>query len=319
MQTSKLHKVAAVIWWVGIIYRYISHYIVYNIIYLPLSYNVYNVGASCPRSGWTQCCRPRPGGVWGAWAQALQVHRHVRRQGQDLDQRGHPLQGQGIIWDLQLTILTSFVAQGPAETAAEDCKGAVMAAKKVFVHAEPKTIGYQFATEKVLAGTSQEFRREELRSLTDPEIREKLEAELGKLPPSIQVVFANKQCQACGQVGSQQFKLNIQESTFPDWRSPADGWHLPPHIEERPHWEAQAEILQSPGSRPTSPSWSRSIFRQLQRWVWVPWVLLVSVSQPFSPQSLFSLGFLSSWGRVLLWLHIGWYWHIISIIITIII
>ena len=88
-----------------------------------------------------------------------------------------------------------------------------MAAKKVFVHAEPKTIGYQFATEKVLAGTSEELRREELRSLTDPEIREKLEAELGKLPPSIQVVFANKQCQACGQVGSQQFKLNIQEST----------------------------------------------------------------------------------------------------------
>ena len=98
-----------------------------------------------------------------------------------------------------------------------------MAAKKVFVHAEPKTIGYQFATEKVLAGTSQEFRREELRSLTDPEIREKLEAELGKLPPSIQVVFANKQCQACGQVASQDLKLNIQESTFPDWRSPSDG------------------------------------------------------------------------------------------------
>merc|ERR1719273_10738 len=105
---------------------------------------------------------------------------------------------KGNIWS---NVVILCKGKGPAETAAEDCKGAVMAAKKVFVHAEPKTIGYQFATERVLAGASQEFRREELRSLTDPEIREKLEAELGKLPPSIQVVFANKQCQACGQTG----------------------------------------------------------------------------------------------------------------------
>ena len=75
-----------------------------------------------------------------------------------------------------------------------------MAAKKVNVHAEPRTVGYQFATAKVLAGASEEFRREELRSLTDPEIRDKLEAELASLPSSIQVVFANKRCQACGQV-----------------------------------------------------------------------------------------------------------------------
>ena len=97
-------------------------------------------------------------------------------------------------------ISVNFVAQGPAESAAEDCKGAVMAAKKANVHAEPRTVGYQFATAKVLAGASEEFRREELRSLTDPEIRDKLEAELSSLPPSIQVVFANKRCQACGQV-----------------------------------------------------------------------------------------------------------------------
>ena len=94
----------------------------------------------------------------------------------------------------------SLVGQGPGESSAEDCKGAVMAAKKVNVHAEPRTVGYQFATAKVLAGASEEFRREELRSLTDPEIREKLEAELDSLPSSIQVVFANKRCQACGQV-----------------------------------------------------------------------------------------------------------------------
>ena len=47
----------------------------------------------------------------------------------------------------------------------------------------------QFATAKVLAGASLEFRLEELRSLTDPEIRDKLEAELSRLPPSIQVVI----------------------------------------------------------------------------------------------------------------------------------
>ena len=43
-----------------------------------------------------------------------------------------------------------FFSQGPAESAAEDCKGAVMAAKKANVHAEPRTVGYQFATAKVL-------------------------------------------------------------------------------------------------------------------------------------------------------------------------
>jgi len=105
---------------------------------------------------------------------------------------------KGRIWS---NVVILCKGKGPGESPAEDCKGAVMAAKKVNVHAEPRTVGYQFATAKVLAGASEEFRREELRSLTDPEIRDKLEAELSSLPSSIQVVFANKRCQACGQTG----------------------------------------------------------------------------------------------------------------------
>ena len=56
---------------------------------------------------------------------------------------------------------------------------------QVFVHAEPRTLGYQFATAKVLAGATEEFRKEELRSLTDPEIREVLESEFSSLPPRL--------------------------------------------------------------------------------------------------------------------------------------
>ena len=50
-----------------------------------------------------------------------------------------------------------IVGQGPGESAAEDCKGAVMAAKKVNVHAEPRTVGYQFATAKVLWQACSDF------------------------------------------------------------------------------------------------------------------------------------------------------------------
>ena len=53
------------------------------------------------------------------------------------------------------------------------------------MHAEPRTVGYQFATSKVLAGATDEFRKEELRSLTDPEIREVLESEFSSLPPRL--------------------------------------------------------------------------------------------------------------------------------------
>jgi len=143
MQTSKLHKVAAVVW----------------------------------------CVLPQ-----------IRMDSVLQAQARFIDM----FTDKGRIWS---NVIILCKGKGPAESAAEDCKGAVMAAKKANVHAEPRTVGYQFATAKVLAGASEEFRREELRSLTDPEIREKLEAELSSLPPSIQVVFANKRCQACGQTG----------------------------------------------------------------------------------------------------------------------
>lgn len=143
MQTSKLHKVAAVVW----------------------------------------CVLPQ-----------IRMDSVLQAQARFIDM----FTDKGRIWS---NVIILCKGKGPGESSAEDCKGAVMAAKKVNVHAEPRTLGYQFATAKVLAGASEEFRREELRSLTDPEIREKLEVELGSLPESIQVVFANKRCQACGQTG----------------------------------------------------------------------------------------------------------------------
>merc|ERR1712059_65568 len=79
--------------------------------------------------------------------------------------------------------------------------GAVMAAKKVYVHAEPQTLGYEFARQEVIEGTTETLRKNTLRMLTESEIRTELESALAALPPSLQVVFANKQCRACGQTG----------------------------------------------------------------------------------------------------------------------
>ena len=75
-----------------------------------------------------------------------------------------------------------------------------MAAKKVYVHANPLSIGYEFVSDDVLEGTTEKLRKESLRMLTDDEIRTELEEVFSKLPPCVQVVFANQRCQACGQV-----------------------------------------------------------------------------------------------------------------------
>jgi len=88
-----------------------------------------------------------------------------------------------------------------AKTAFEDCQGARMAAKKVYVHADPKCLGYEFATDEVLEGTSEKLRKETLRILTKDEVRTQLENTFQLLPPCVQVVFSNQKCQACGQTG----------------------------------------------------------------------------------------------------------------------
>ena len=96
-----------------------------------------------------------------------------------------------------------IVAKGGKE-ADEDCLGAKMAAKKTYVHAEPKTLAYEFCTPDVLAGTSKELRTNSLKMLTDDEIREQLETEIEKLGKDpVQVVFANQRCEDCGQVRKQ--------------------------------------------------------------------------------------------------------------------
>ena len=75
-----------------------------------------------------------------------------------------------------------------------------MAAKKVYIHADPKCLGYEFASDEVLEGTSEKLRKETLRMLTKDEVRIQLENTFQLLPSCVQVVFSNQKCQACGQV-----------------------------------------------------------------------------------------------------------------------
>ena len=75
-----------------------------------------------------------------------------------------------------------------------------MAAKKTFVHADPKCLGHEFVTDEILQGVSEKIRKESLRMLTKDEIRIELEISFANLPPCVQVVFFNQKCIACGQV-----------------------------------------------------------------------------------------------------------------------
>ena len=75
-----------------------------------------------------------------------------------------------------------------------------MAAKNVYTFAEPKCLGYEFASDEVLEGATEKLRKESLRMLTKEEIRTELEKVFSSLPPCVQVVFSNQRCRACGQV-----------------------------------------------------------------------------------------------------------------------
>jgi hypothetical protein len=75
-----------------------------------------------------------------------------------------------------------------------------MAAKNAYVHADPKCLGYEFASDEVIEGTTEKLRKESLRMLTKIEIKIELEKTFEDLPQCVQVVFSNQKCQACGQV-----------------------------------------------------------------------------------------------------------------------
>ena len=79
-----------------------------------------------------------------------------------------------------------------------------MAAKRKNVHAKPLSIRWEFATPEILAGCSEQLRKDTLRMLTYDEIRAELEEVFSRLPPRVQVVFATKKCTACGQVWTQK-------------------------------------------------------------------------------------------------------------------
>jgi len=104
---------------------------------------------------------------------------------------------KGRIWNNVVIICKGKLSKNQAE----DCQGARMAAKKAYIHANPVSLGYEFVSDDVLEGTTEKLRKETLRMLTDNEIRNELEEVFSKLPECVQVVFANQQCQACGQTG----------------------------------------------------------------------------------------------------------------------
>lgn len=119
---------------------------------------------------------------------------------------------KGKIWSNVLILCKGKLSQ----KASEDCQGAVTAAKKVYVHAAPHTMGYQFADPEVVKETTETLRRDNLRMLTEDEIRAQLEAKLAAMPPCLQVVFANQQCRACGQTGDPRLMEDIchRKKTF---------------------------------------------------------------------------------------------------------
>ena len=84
--------------------------------------------------------------------------------------------------------------------AANDCLGAVSAAKKMFGRADPKILSYEFCSPEVLEQTPKDLRINKLRMLTDEEIRSEIENTLEEIGDPIQVVFANQRCEDCGQV-----------------------------------------------------------------------------------------------------------------------
>jgi len=104
---------------------------------------------------------------------------------------------KGRIWSNVIIVCKGKLAK----TAFEDCQGARMAAKKSYMHADPKCLGYEFATDEVLEGASEKLRKENLRMLTKDEIRTELEEAFTGLPDCVQVVFSNQRCRACGQTG----------------------------------------------------------------------------------------------------------------------
>ena len=86
------------------------------------------------------------------------------------------------------------------KTAKEDCIGAEMAAKEVCETACPRSLGYKIADVEDLEDLSPDARKKR-RILTEAEALRELEQELSKLPDPVQVVFQNKKCRDCGQVG----------------------------------------------------------------------------------------------------------------------
>lgn len=103
----------------------------------------------------------------------------------------------GAIWDNVVIVCKGKLAADLAT----DVQGAMMAAKPHNVHAQPLALRYEFATEEVVAGTTEALRKDVLCQLTHDEVRQELEAVLARLPAPMRVVFSQQMCLACGQEG----------------------------------------------------------------------------------------------------------------------
>jgi energy-coupling factor transporter ATP-binding protein EcfA2 len=106
---------------------------------------------------------------------------------------------KGLIWSNVL-----IISKGRCSTIEKDCLGPVSAAKEVCLSAAPRQVGYISGTQDTidaLGPIGDEIRKKNLRELMPDEIRKKLEEELAAMPPSVQVVFANKRCRTCAQTG----------------------------------------------------------------------------------------------------------------------
>ena len=117
-----------------------------------------------------------------------------------------------------------------------------MAAKNAYVLADPKCLGYEFASEEVLEGATEKLRKESLRALTREEIRIELEKTFAELPPCVQVVFSNQRCQACGQVRMHEC-VRLVVILITDRRPKTDGGQVSQEQDWRTCREAGAKIF----------------------------------------------------------------------------
>ena len=202
----------------------------------PVYPEVFCSGVCCPRSGWTLCCRLRPGAGWGAWTPALQVHRHVHRQGEDLVQRDHPLQGQGI-QDVTNKKSADLLLRAQQRVLLRTARGQWWQPRRRMCMQSPELLATSLPLQRCWQEQAKSFAGRSWGAwLTLRSVRSWRQSWAVSLQASRSSLPINGVRRVARFVLNSKFK--IQESIPPDWWSTLDGGYLSPWLEKGAHWGA---------------------------------------------------------------------------------